>query len=201
MILPKDRALISAKESEHYFVHLYQKAKTPDYYHKTRRGLGYLCMPVLSDSESDEEVYCDSSSATSSWDSNVSVGGIFESLLVNMISTKHLEDDGEDTFKSEELTQSDFNPWIKHRNTLWDVRFTRSTEDKVIQINLENETNPKAIFISESLLLSGKEDLIHLIWEYKDIFTWNYEDMPGLDPQIAMHYLNINPNTKPVKQQ
>jgi len=29
MILPKDRALISVKESEHYFVHLYRKAKTP----------------------------------------------------------------------------------------------------------------------------------------------------------------------------
>ena len=28
---------------------------------------------------------------------------IFKSLSVNMISTNHLEDDGEDTFKSEEL--------------------------------------------------------------------------------------------------
>jgi len=25
--------------------------------------------------------------------------------------------------------------------------------------------------------------------------------MPGLNPQIAMHRLNINPDTKPVKQQ
>jgi len=25
--------------------------------------------------------------------------------------------------------------------------------------------------------------------------------MPGLDPQVAMHHLNINPNVKPVKQQ
>ena len=25
--------------------------------------------------------------------------------------------------------------------------------------------------------------------------------MPGLDPQIAMHRLNINPDAKPVKQQ
>jgi len=29
MILPKDQALVSAKESKHYFIHLYQKAKTP----------------------------------------------------------------------------------------------------------------------------------------------------------------------------
>jgi len=48
---------------------------------------------------------------------------------------------------------------------------------------------------------SEKEDLIHLIREYKNFFTWNYEDMPGLNPQIAMHRLNINLDSKPVKQQ
>jgi len=71
----------------------------------------------------------------------------------------------------------------------------------VTQINLENEANPKPIFISESLSPSEKEDLIHLIREYKDVFAWNYEDMPRLNPHIAMHYLNINLDTKPVKQQ
>jgi len=53
-------------------------------------------MPVSSDSESEEEVYHDSSSATSSWDSNISISVFFESLLVNMILASHLEDDGED---------------------------------------------------------------------------------------------------------
>jgi len=37
--------------------------------------------------------------------------------------------------------------------------------------------------------------------EYIDAFTWNYEDMPGLDPQVAMHRLNINSDAKPVKLQ
>ena len=90
------------------------KAKNPDYYHKTRRGLGYVTTPVSSDSESEEEVYHDSSSTTSLWDSDVSISDIFESLLVNMVSTSHLENDGEDTFKSEELVQSDSDPWIKY---------------------------------------------------------------------------------------
>jgi len=31
--------------------------------------------------------------------------------------------------------------------------------------------------------------------------AWNYEDMPGLDPQVVMHRLNIKPDAKPVKQQ
>jgi len=49
---------------------------------------------------------------------NVSIGDIFGSLWVNMILTSHLEDDREDIFKSEELIQSDFGPWIKHLNNL-----------------------------------------------------------------------------------
>ena len=102
---------------------IYIEGKDPDYYHKTRRGLSYVSISVSSDSESEEEVYHDSSSATSSWDSDVSIGDIFGSLSVNLVSTSHLEDDREDTFKYEELIQSDSDPWIKHLNTLWDIHF------------------------------------------------------------------------------
>jgi len=73
---------------------------------------------------------------------------IFKELSVNMISTSHPEDG------DEEMIQSDTDPWIKHLNTLWDIRFEQReapTEDKIIQINLGDEANPKPIFISESL--------------------------------------------------
>jgi len=71
----------------------------------------------------------------------------------------------------------------------------------VIQVNLGSQDYPKPIFISESLSLTEKEELIVLMREYIDVFAWNYEDMPGLDPQVAVHRLNIKPDTKPVKQQ
>ena len=41
-----------------------------------------------------------------------------------------------------------------------------------------------------------KEELMVLVREYIDVFVWNYEDMPGLDPQVAMHRLNIKPDVK-----
>jgi len=59
--------------------------------------------------------------------------------------------------------------------------------------------HPKPISISESLSLTEREELISLIREYIDVFTWNYEDMPGLDPQTIMHRLNIKPDIKLVK--
>jgi len=86
------------------------KGKDHDYYHKTRRGLSYVSMPLSSDPRSEKEICHDSSSAISSWDSDVSIDDIFKRLSVNMVSTSHLEDDKEDTFESEELIQSDSDP-------------------------------------------------------------------------------------------
>ena len=46
-----------------------------------------------------------------------------------------------------------------------------------------------------------KEESKVLIREYIDVFAWNCKDMPGLDPQVSMHRLNIKPDVKLVKQQ
>ena len=72
---------------------------------------------------------------------------------------------------------------------------------RLFRSNLGDEANPKPIFISEGLSPSEKKDLISLVQEYIDVFAWNYEDMPGLDPRVAMHRLNINMDIKPVKKQ
>lgn len=92
--------------------------------------------------------------------------------------------------------------WIKHLKSLCDTRFGQCeppTEDKIIQVN-RTEEHPKPIFINESLSPPEKEDLIQLICEYIDVFAWSYKDMPGLDPQVVMHSLNINLAAKLFKQ-
>lgn len=83
----------------------------------------------------------------------------------------------------------------------WDTQFEREspTKDKVTQINIEIEEKTKPIFISENLTLSEKEDLLVLIRECIDVFTWNYEDMPCLDPKVTVHQLNVMLGAKPVK--
>ena len=65
----------------------------------------------------------------------------------------------------------------------WEKRFELReppTEDKVIQVNLGSQDHPKPIFISESLSLTEREELIMLVKEYIDVFAWSYEDMPDL---------------------
>jgi hypothetical protein len=39
-----------------------------------------------------------------------------------------------------------------------------------------------------------------LFQEFRDIFTWSYEEMPGIDPDIVVHEIKTNPDAKPVRQ-
>ena len=34
----------------------------------------------------------------------------------------------------------------------------------------------------------------------QDIFAWSHEDMPGIDPSVIVHRLNVNPDSSPVRQ-
>ncbi|KAL5555503.1 hypothetical protein UlMin_037739 [Ulmus minor] len=47
---------------------------------------------------------------------------------------------------------------------------------------------------------NGSEDLIIFLREHRDVFAWSHEDMPGIDPSVIVHRLNIDPNFKPVTQ-
>uniref|UniRef100_A0A2N9G179 Reverse transcriptase domain-containing protein n=1 Tax=Fagus sylvatica TaxID=28930 RepID=A0A2N9G179_FAGSY len=55
---------------------------------------------------------------------------------------------------------------------------------------------------AEAMSLSAKERkcLIDLLHEYKDVFAWDYHEMPGIDPGLVAHSLNVEPGTRPVVQ-
>ena len=39
-----------------------------------------------------------------------------------------------------------------------------------------------------------------LLKEYTDVFAWTYDEMPGLDPRLVVHALNVDPGVKLVIQ-
>ena len=59
---------------------------------------------------------------------------------------------------------------------------------------------PIEIKIVSSLSLNERSGLIDLLRSYLDVFTWSYEDMPGLDPTIVQHNPPILLKARPVKQ-
>ena len=59
---------------------------------------------------------------------------------------------------------------------------------------------PRPISISANMTGKEKSELILLLKEFKDIFAWDYSEMPGLDPRLVAHTLNVDSEAKPVVQ-
>ena len=45
-----------------------------------------------------------------------------------------------------------------------------------------------------------RQDLVGFLRMNQDVFAWSHEDMPGIDPSIIVHRLNVNPESPPVRQ-
>ena len=74
-------------------------------------------------------------------------------------------------------------------------------EEKLEEIDLgTNPEKPRPISISSKFSEEEKVELILLLKEFRDVFAWDYSEMPSLDPRLVVHTLNVNPEAKPVAQ-
>lgn len=39
-----------------------------------------------------------------------------------------------------------------------------------------------------------------MLKEFKDVFAWEYNEIPRANPNLVVHTLNVEPRTKPVAQ-
>ena len=67
-------------------------------------------------------------------------------------------------------------------------------------INLGTDDKPKIIQVGNTLTASEKDALVALLTEFKEVFAWSYEDMPGIDTDIIQHYIPTDSTMKLVKQ-
>ena len=73
---------------------------------------------------------------------------------------------------------------------------TEALED----ISLDKDDSGKSTRIGADLEGKIKKDLIRFLKKNIDVFAWSHEDMPGIDPSVITHSLNIYPSSKPVRQ-
>ena len=45
-----------------------------------------------------------------------------------------------------------------------------------------------------------RQDLAAFLRMNQDVFAWSHEDMPGIDPSVIVHRLNVNPVSSPIRQ-
>ena len=68
-------------------------------------------------------------------------------------------------------------------------------------INLADECeNEKLVKIGVNFPKDMKFELIALLKEFKEIFAWSYQDMPGLDTEIVVHRIPVKPECPPLWQ-
>ena len=75
------------------------------------------------------------------------------------------------------------------------VEPTEALED----IPLDEDDPGKSTRIGADLEGKIKKDLIRFLRENIDVFAWNHEDMPSIDPSVITHHLNVYPSSKPVQ--
>ena len=67
-------------------------------------------------------------------------------------------------------------------------------------LNLGNNENPHLIKIGSTLNKGERKDLKEILTEFQEVFAWSYEDMLGIDPEIAQYHIDTHAHMVPVKQ-
>ena len=79
-------------------------------------------------------------------------------------------------------------------------RVTTKLMKALENIPLENSNPRKFTRTGTSMEMKTKQDLVHFLKKSMDVFAWSHEDMPGIDPSVITHCLNVYPSSKPVPQ-
>ncbi|KAJ8501038.1 hypothetical protein OPV22_011590 [Ensete ventricosum] len=79
------------------------------------------------------------------------------------------------------------------------TRDTHSAE-RVLELSLDPNRPDKLVKVGSELAENQQVQMIDFLWKNDDVFAWTPNDIPGVDPEIAQHYLNISPDARPVKQ-
>uniref|UniRef100_A0A2N9F4Z3 Uncharacterized protein n=1 Tax=Fagus sylvatica TaxID=28930 RepID=A0A2N9F4Z3_FAGSY len=67
-------------------------------------------------------------------------------------------------------------------------------------VELEDGRPERTTKIGADLPPKIKESLVQFLKDNKDVFAWSHEDMPGINPSIISHKLNVDPSLRPIKQ-
>ena len=67
-------------------------------------------------------------------------------------------------------------------------------------ISLEEDNPERCTKVGVNLEEKTKKDLVRFLRNNIDVFAWSHENMPGIDPSVITHRLNVYPSSKPIWQ-
>ena len=79
-------------------------------------------------------------------------------------------------------------------------RFVAEPTEVLEDISLEEGNLEKFTRIGTSMKEKTKQNLVRFLRKSVDVFAWSHEDMPGIDPSVLTHRLNVHLSSKPIRQ-
>ena len=71
--------------------------------------------------------------------------------------------------------------------------------EEVESIVLNEDEPEKTVQVGKALEQGIKEELIDFLRRRQSVFAWSHADMPGIDPEIMTHKLNVDGDARPIK--
>ena len=81
-----------------------------------------------------------------------------------------------------------------------EIRVVAEPIEELEDIFLDKNNPERCTRVGVDLEEKTKKDLIHFLKKSINVFVWSHKDMPGIDPSVITHRLNVNPSSKPVWQ-
>ncbi|XP_065619152.1 uncharacterized protein LOC136063143 [Quercus suber] len=72
--------------------------------------------------------------------------------------------------------------------------------EKLEEIPLDDSMPNQTTRIGTLASPAIRQTLTTFLKENQDVFAWSHEDMPGIDPSVMVHRLNVSPSFPPIRQ-
>ena len=76
------------------------------------------------------------------------------------------------------------------------AELTKVLED----VSLDKNNPEKYTRVGANMEKETKQDLVQFLKKSINVFAWCHEDMPGINPSVITHHLNVYPSFKPIRQ-
>ena len=89
-----------------------------------------------------------------------------------------------------------------HQQTMCigEQRTTAEPVEELEEISLDESRPERMTRMGTLASLLIHQALAAFLRMNQDVFAWSHEDMPGVDPSVIVHRLNVNPTSSPIRQ-
>ncbi|XP_058220272.1 uncharacterized protein LOC131330637 [Rhododendron vialii] len=90
---------------------------------------------------------------------------------------------------------------LRGANITINVESVDTQDEEKLQHGEPVEPGPpgKTVRMGIGLSMVARAELLQFLRKNKDAFAWSHEDIPGIDPRVISHKLNMDPTMRPVK--